>query len=98
MASNRGKHRYLLGHINALVEDNIDDIRQAILMQLAAPLKNLDIDSLSLQQENLKQQYQLWFGYKDGLDIWKGLGIQLADKIPMLSAAKVTEIKKGLSQ
>lgn len=93
-----GKHRYLLSHVDALVEDNIDEIRQAILTMLAAPLKSLNLESLSAQQDSLKQQYQQWFGHKDGLDIWKGLGIELADKIPMLSAAKVTDIKQGLSQ
>lgn len=93
-----GKNRYLLGHVDALVEDNIDDIRQVISMMLVAPLKALDLDTLTEQQNSLKHQYQKWIGYNDGLDIWKDLGIQLAEKIPMLSASKVTEIKKGLSQ
>lgn len=93
-----GKNRFLLGHIDALVEDHIDDIRQAISRMLIAPLKNLDIETLTEQQKSLKQQYQKWIGYNDGLDIWKDLGIQCAEKIPMLSASKVTEIKKGLNQ
>ena len=93
-----GKNRYLLGHVDALVEDNINDIREVISMMLVAPLKALDIDTLTEQQNSLKHQYQKWIGYKDGLDIWKDLDIQLAEKIPMLSASKVTEIKKGLNQ
>lgn len=93
-----GKHRYLLGHIDTLVEDDIDDIRQAIMNMFDVALKSPDLDYLSKQQKSLKKQYKKWFGYKDGLDVWKDLGIKLADKIPMLSAAKVTKIKKGLSQ
>jgi len=93
-----GKNRYLLGHVDTLVEDNMDEIRKAILTMLIAPPKNIDIDTLTKQQNSLKQQYQKWIGYKDGLDIWKDLGIRPAEKIPMLSASQVTEIKKGLNQ
>ncbi|OTG84111.1 biotin-independent malonate decarboxylase subunit beta [Acinetobacter sp. ANC 4558] len=93
-----GKNRYLLGHVDTLVEDNMDEIRKAILTMLIAPPKNIDIDTLTKQQNSLKQQYQKWIGYKDGLDIWKDLGIHPAEKIPMLSASQVTEIKKGLNQ
>lgn len=88
-----GKHRYLLGHVQVLVEDEIKDIQQAIQKAMEQPTPALTLDALMQAQHNLDQQYQQWFGYQDGLEIWKASGIQDAEKIPMLSAETVVQIK-----
>ena len=90
-----GKHRYLLSHVQALVEDDIADIRDAILTQLNAKAGPLDLEQLLQQQQQLEQQYQRWFGKNDGLQIWHDMGISQPEKIPMLSAHEVVLLKQG---
>jgi len=90
-----GKHRYLLNHVQALVEDDIADIRDAILTQLDAKAASLDLEQLLQQQQQLEQQYQRWFGKNDGLQIWHDMGISQPEKIPMLSAHEVVLLKQG---
>lgn len=90
-----GKHRYLLNHAQALVEDDIADIRDAILTQLDAKAAPLDLEQLLQQQQQLEQQYQRWFGKNDGLQIWHDMGISQPEKIPMLSAHEVVLLKQG---
>lgn len=90
-----GKHRYLLNHVQALVEDDIADIRDAILTQLDAKAASLDLEQLLQQQQQLEQQYQCWFGKNDGLQIWHDMGISHPEKIPMLSAHEVVMLKQG---
>lgn len=90
-----GKHRYLLSHVQALVEDDITDIRDAILTQLDAKAAPLDLEQLLQQQQQLEQQYQRWFGKNDGLQIWHDMGISQPEKIPMLSAHEVVLLKQG---
>ena len=90
-----GKHRYLLNHVQALVEDDIADIRDVILTQLDAKAASLDLEQLLQQQQQLEQQYQCWFGKNDGLQIWHDMGISQPEKIPMLSAHEVVLLKQG---
>jgi malonate decarboxylase beta subunit len=90
-----GKHRYLLNHVQALVEDDIADIRDAILTHLDAKVASLDLEQLLQQQQQLEQQYQRWFGKNDGLQIWHDMGISQPEKIPMLSAHEVVLLKQG---
>lgn len=90
-----GKHRYLLNHVHALVEDDITDIRDAILTQLDAATAPLNLEKLLQQQHQLEQQYQRWFGKNDGLQIWEEMGISHPEKIPMLSAHEVVLLKQG---
>ena len=90
-----GKHRYLLNHVQALVEDDIADIRDEILTHLDAKVASLDLEQLLQQQQQLEQQYQNWFGKNDGLQIWHEMGISQPEKIPMLSAHEVVLLKQG---
>ena len=90
-----GKHRYLLNHVQALVEDDIADIRDAILTHLDVKVASLDLEQLLQQQQQLEQQYQNWFGKNDGLQIWHEMGISQPEKIPMLSAHEVVLLKQG---
>ena len=90
-----GKHRYLLNHVQVLVEDDIADIRDVILTQLDAKAASLDLEQLLQQQQQLEQQYQCWFGKNDGLQIWHDMGISQPEKIPMLSAHEVVLLKQG---
>lgn len=91
-----GKNRYLLDHVQVLTEDDTDDIKNSIINALSIKPEALNLNTLQQKQQSLEQQYQRWFGQKDGLDIWKAMGIENAEQIPMLSAEEVIQIKKGI--
>lgn len=91
-----GKNRYLLDHVQVLTEDDTDDIKKSIINALSIKPEALNLNTLQQKQQSLEQQYRRWFGQKDGLDIWKAMGIENAEQIPMLSAEEVIQIKKGI--
>ena len=90
-----GKTRYLLDHVQVLVEDDIDEIKQAIVDGIQLPVDTVDLDYLQQQQKGLQQQYDQWFGEKDSIAIWEGMGIKEPESISMLSAKQVRAIKQG---
>ncbi len=90
-----GKTRYLLDHVQVLVEDDIDEITQEIVAALQQSVAEIDLDYLQHQQQALQKQYDQWFGTKDSLSIWEGMGISEPESISMLSAQQVKALKKG---
>lgn len=91
-----GKNRYLLDQIQVLTEDDTDEIREQIIAALAQAPEQLTLAALQHKQQLIQQQFDQWFGEKDGLEIWQGMHIQHAEHIPMLSAAEVIQIKQGV--
>ena len=90
-----GKTRYLLDHVDFLVEDDIEDIKQGIVEALQQPAVDLDLDYLQQQQAALQSQYDQWFGEKDSIPIWQSMNIDNPESISMLSAQQIRAIKKG---
>jgi malonate decarboxylase beta subunit len=90
-----GKTRYLLDHVDFLVEDDVDDIKQGIMEALAEPAITLDLSYLQQRQAGLQQQYDQWFGQKDSTPIWQAMHIDNPESIAMLSAKQIRAIKKG---
>ncbi|WP_198331132.1 biotin-independent malonate decarboxylase subunit beta [Psychrobacter aquimaris] len=90
-----GKTRYLLDHVDFLVEDDVDDIKQGIMEALAEPAIELDLAYLQQRQAGLQQQYDQWFGQKDSTPIWQAMHIDNPESIAMLSAQEIRAIKKG---
>ena len=90
-----GKTRYLLDHVDFLVEDDVDDIKQGIMEALAQPAIELDLAYLQQRQASLQQQYDQWFGQKDSIPIWHAMHIDNPESIAMLSAQEIRAIKKG---
>ncbi len=90
-----GKTRYLLGHVEFLVEDDINDITQGIVEALQQPAIQVDLEYLKQQQASLQSQYDQWFGEKDSLPIWQTMHIDNPESIAMLSAQEIRAIKRG---
>ena len=90
-----GKTRYLLDHVDFLVEDDVDDIKKGIMEALAEPAITLDLAYLQQRQAGLQQQYDQWFGQKDSTPIWQAMHIDNPESIAMLSAEQIRAIKKG---
>lgn len=91
-----GKTRFLLDHAQVLVEDDTDEIRNAILDLYTHPTAALNLSHLQQQQTALKQQYERWFGQQDAIEIWKEMHISNPEHISMLSAVEVTRLKQAL--
>ena len=90
-----GKTRYLLDHVEFLVEDDIDDIKQGIIEAIQQPAVDLSLEYLQKRQNSLQTQYDQWFGLKDSRQIWQSMKIENPESISMLSAQQVRAIKKG---
>ncbi|WP_114700415.1 biotin-independent malonate decarboxylase subunit beta [Psychrobacter proteolyticus] len=90
-----GKTRYLLDHVDFLVEDDVDDIKQGIMDALAEPAIELDLAYLQQHQAGFQKQYDQWFGQKDSTPIWQAMHIDNPESIAMLSAEQIRAIKKG---
>ncbi|WP_201550225.1 biotin-independent malonate decarboxylase subunit beta [Psychrobacter fjordensis] len=90
-----GKTRYLLNHVEFLVEDDVNDITQGIVEALQQPAIDLDLAYLQQQQASLQSQYDKWFGEKDSIPIWQSMNIDNPESISMLSAQQIRAIKKG---
>ena len=90
-----GKTRYLLNHVEFLVEDDVNDITQGIIEALQRPAVDLDLAYLQQQQASLQSQYDQWFGEKDSIEIWQSMNIDNPESISMLSAQQIRAIKKG---
>ncbi|MGP5209468.1 biotin-independent malonate decarboxylase subunit beta [Psychrobacter alimentarius] len=90
-----GKTRYLLDHVQVLVEDDIDEITQAVADSIGLPVATIDLAYLQQQQDGLQQQYDQWFGEKDSIAIWEAMNIKNPESISMLSAKQIRAIKQG---
>jgi len=82
-----GKHRYLLGDCQVLVEDDTEALRAAALDAIAdIPVSGapLTLDGLLAEQAMLERRLQDTQGLTEPMDIWKGLGMPEPARVPML--------------
>jgi malonate decarboxylase beta subunit len=82
-----GKHRYLLGDCQVLVQDNITAFRQAALQAMEASRKDhvgLTLTDLETEQEMLERRLQEFGGHSEPMQIWRQLGISNPAVVPML--------------
>ncbi len=89
-----GKTRYLLGHVDEIVEDDMADIRQAIINAMTTSSKPVELTYLQQNQAMLQSQQEEWFGFKDSVDIWRTLGIDNDQDIAMMGVDEVTALKQ----
>jgi malonate decarboxylase beta subunit len=78
-----GKHRYLIGGVDAYVEDDAAEFRTAASVALAK-VTCLDLSVLNAEQHRLETRVKCFGDAHDGRDIWTALGIADADAIPEL--------------
>jgi len=82
-----GKHRYLLGDCQVLVEDDTEALRAAALEAIAdvpAGGAPLTLDGLLAEQAMLERRLRDTQGLTEPMDIWKGLGMPDPARVPML--------------
>jgi malonate decarboxylase beta subunit len=93
-----GKHRYLLGDCQALVQDDINAFRQAALQAIEASRADhigLTLSDLEAEQDVLERRLQEFGNQSDPLQVWKQLGITNPALLPMLDADAFVALADG---
>jgi malonate decarboxylase beta subunit len=87
-----GKHRYLVGDCDQLVDDDVQAFRAAALRGLEAG-RPLTLQSLQDEQALLSQRLQSGAHADDAVDLWRALGIAQATQVPDLNADQVRALR-----
>ena len=81
-----GKHRYLLGDVEELVADDIGAFRAAAI-GLLDTVPDLGLEALEREHDRLGQRLHRFGGCRDAARIWRLLGIDDPERLPLLEAA-----------
>jgi len=82
-----GKHRYLLGEVQALVADSIDAFRAAALAQIdAAGPVALTLDALEREQALLTDRLDRFGHVREPMELWRAIGVSDPESLPLLEA------------
>lgn len=84
-----GKHRWLTGDCDALVEDDITAFRNAAIAALGQPRP---VTLAGLEAEHALLSARLAFDGSEALSLWAALGIPQAARVPDLDVAGVTAL------
>ncbi|KAF1048821.1 MAG: Malonyl-S-ACP:biotin-protein carboxyltransferase MADC [Herbaspirillum frisingense] len=86
-----GKHRYLIGDCQTLVNDDAEAFRDAAIAALQAAVSPaLTLQALEAEQEMLRRRIATFGHAEDPMDIWAELGVPQPEAVPMLEAAAFT--------
>lgn len=85
-----GKHRYLLGEIDRLVDDDLPSFKEAAADFLGRPVP-LDLDSVVAEHARLTERIEKFGACEDAIDIWASLGIAHPDRVPALDLEQFQE-------
>jgi malonate decarboxylase beta subunit len=78
-----GKHRYLLGEADLLVEDDLGAFRAAAIA-LAGARRPIDLATLSREHDLLARRLAAHAGAEDAAAIWRALGVANPAGLPLL--------------
>ena len=92
-----GKHRYLIGDCSVIVRDDIAAFRDAAAELLAkTEATATDLQQLKARHALLVERERRFVGMRDGLDVWKTLGVKDPAAVPMLEAEAFTQIARDV--
>jgi len=86
-----GKHRYLLGDCTALVDDRVEAFRTA----LARAIREgdvLDLAAVLHEHAFLERRLDRYGACADGEDIWRLLGLDDPQRVPLLTTAELLSV------
>jgi malonate decarboxylase beta subunit len=78
-----GKHRYLLGEVQCLVEDDLTAFRAAAIANLGKSVA-ISLEALEMEHRALSERLAAYGQCQDGLEIWSQMGIESPDALPLL--------------
>jgi malonate decarboxylase beta subunit len=87
-----GKHRRLLGSVNAFVDDTLQSFRDIALSMIATASAELNVEALKSEQILLQRRLHTFGDFADAVDIWSAMGIVDAQAVPTLSAEQFIEL------
>jgi malonate decarboxylase beta subunit len=90
-----GKHRYLIGDCEVLVDDRQDAFRAA----LSAVLRNadtLDLAALEREQAMLERRVERFGACRDGSEIWRALGFERPEEVAMMTTEAMVAMGERL--
>jgi malonate decarboxylase beta subunit len=87
-----GKHRYLVGDADQIVDDDVQAFRDAALRAIDGG-RPLTLAALQAEQALLAQRLQDGAGSDDAVALWRQLGIAQAARVPDLNAAQVRALR-----
>lgn len=87
-----GKHRYLLGDADQIVDDDVQAFRDAALRALDGS-RPLTLQALQAEQALLVQRLQDGAQADDAVALWQRLGIEDAARVPDLNASQVRALR-----
>jgi malonate decarboxylase beta subunit len=79
-----GKHRFLLGEVQRLVDDDIAEYRRAVIETLALPVQAISLDVLEREQQLLRQRLSAYGHCQDSAEIWRDIGFDDPLRLPLL--------------
>ena len=88
-----GKHRFLVGDCDQLVEDDVQVFRAAAVRALDA-LRPLTLQSLQDEHAVLTRRLRAGESAADAVDLWQGLGIAHARAVPDMNAEQVRTLRQ----
>jgi len=92
-----GKHRYLTGDCDELVDDDAAAFRRSVIELLNGWKEpSSSVAALRAEQERLTSRCQRFDGLRDGLDVWHALGVTDPKQIPLMDRDSLVALKKEL--
>ena len=88
-----GKHRYLMGDCDDLVDDDVAAFRAAAIRALDAG-RPMTPDALEAEHALLARRLRDADGSDDAIALWRRIGIDDAARVPDLGAAQVRELRR----
>lgn len=92
-----GKHRYLLGDADALVDDDVAAFRQAALDWLHRP-RPMDLAALEAEHTLLAERQRQAQGCDDARELWQRLGVPEPASVPDLEVAALRPLRPALPE
>lgn len=89
-----GKHRYLLGEIDCLVEDDVDQFRAAATALLDSAA-GLTLEAVEREHARLQERWQRFADCSDAPEIWQRLGIADPAEVPLLPLDRFLAVADG---
>jgi malonate decarboxylase beta subunit len=87
-----GKHRWLMGDCDVLVEDDVAAFRAAAAAALDLP-RPLTLESLEAEHTLLARRVAEAPAGADAVELWRSLGVAAPERVPDLGAAEVLALK-----
>jgi malonate decarboxylase beta subunit len=92
-----GKHRYLIGDCDALVEDDVEAFRNATIARLG---KSLPLSLVAMEAEHtlLSNRIKQYGDCRDALDIWQRAGIKDPSRVTDVEAEGMPALKAQMQK